>query len=57
MFFEAVEAVMMLEIAFRKKNLTYRYSLLFQSLQNVLFLVSVALMQMSCCKLTNELSN
>ena len=33
----------LLEIAFRKKILAYRYSPLFQSLQNVLFLVSVAL--------------
>ena len=38
-----------LEKVFRKKNLTYRYSPLFQSFQNVLFLVSVALMQISCC--------
>ena len=29
------------------------YSHLFQSLQNALFLVSVTLMQMSCCPLTN----
>ena len=33
----------LLEIAFRKNNLAYRYSPLFQSLQNALFLVSVAL--------------
>ena len=39
----------LLEIAFRKKNIAYRYSPPFQSLQNALFLVSVALMQMSCC--------
>ena len=36
--------------------LAYHNSPLFQSLQNVQFLVSVALMQMSCCPLTNELS-
>ena len=30
------------------------YSPQFQSLQNALFLVSVAFMQMSCCPLTNE---
>ena len=47
----------LLEIAFRKKNIVYRYSPLFQSLQNALFLVSVALMQISCCPLTNELSD
>ena len=35
----------LMEIAFRKIYLAYRYSALFQSLQNVLFLVSVALMQ------------
>ena len=39
----------LLEIAFRKKNLANRYSPLIQSLQNALFLVSVALKQMSCC--------
>ena len=47
----------LLEIAFRKKKCAYRYSPLFQALQNALFLVSVALMQMSCCPLTNELSD
>ena len=30
----------LLEIAFRKKNIVYRYSPLFQSLQNAPFLVS-----------------
>ena len=35
----------LLEIAFRKTNLAYRYSPLLLSLQNVLFLGSVALMQ------------
>ena len=46
----------LLEIAFRKKDLAYRYSPLFQSLQNQLFLMPVALMQMSCWPMTNELS-
>ena len=46
----------LLEIAFKKEILAYHYSPLFQSLQNVLFLVSVAFMQMSGCPLTNELS-
>ena len=44
----------LLEIAFRKKISRLP---LFQSLQNALFLESVALMQMSCCPLTNELSD
>ena len=48
----------LLEIAFRRiRNLAYHYSRLFQSLQNALFLVSVALMQISCCPLTKELSD
>ena len=42
---------------YEKKDLAYRYSPLFQSLQNALFLVSVALMQISCCPLTKELSD
>jgi hypothetical protein len=37
--------------------LAYLYSPLFQALQNALFLVSVALMQMSWCPFTNELSD
>ena len=45
-----------LELVF-EAVLAYRYSLLFHSLQNVLFLVSVALMQMSCCPLTMSCQN
>jgi hypothetical protein len=45
----------LMEIDFRKK--ISPTASLFQSLQNVLFLVSVTLMQMSCCPLTNELSD
>ena len=55
--FQKLVSSFLLEIAFRKKYLAYRFSPLFQSLQNALFLVSVALMQMSCCPLTNELSD
>ena len=51
------EKLFLKPFAGNKKNLAYRYSPPFHSLQNALFLVSVVLMQMSCCPLTNELSD